>query len=134
MNFGYIPIFLIAFQSIHYPFIGCFNNPLMVFFVLSFKGFPDFESTSNQPWGEDVLMKSMNSVEREIRKKTLDKLTLEIALLEVETVKREAELELIKEQIRHKQFTRKVMKVTTTITGLSLITTVLMHFGLIPKT
>ncbi|WP_273016163.1 hypothetical protein [Alteromonas australica] len=79
-------------------------------------------------------MKSMNSVEREIRKKTLDKLTLEIALLEVETVKREAELELIKEQIRHKQFTRKVMKVTTTITGLSLITTVLMHFGLIPKT
>lgn len=78
-------------------------------------------------------MKSMNSVEREIRKKTLEKLHLEIELLEVETVKREAELELIKEQIRHKHFTRKVMKVTTTITGLSLITTVLMHFGLLPK-
>ncbi len=61
------------------------------------------------------------------------KLIIEIAILEVDLVKREAELDLIKEQIRHKQFTRKVMKLTTTITGLSLLTTILVHFGIIPK-
>ena len=61
------------------------------------------------------------------------KLELEISILKVDLVKREAELDLIKEQIRHKQFTRKVMKFTTTITGFSLLTTVLVHFGIIPK-
>jgi len=62
-----------------------------------------------------------------------EKLKLEISILKIDLVKREAELELIKEQIRHKKFTRQVMKLTTTITGLSLITTVLIHFGIIPK-
>jgi len=75
-------------------------------------------------------MRNINSKHRLLVNK---KLELEISILKVDLVKREAELELIKEQIRHKQFTRKVMKFTTTITGFSLLTTVLVHFGIIPK-
>ena len=61
------------------------------------------------------------------------KLKLEVDILRIDLVKRQAELELIKEEIRHKKFTRQVLKFTTTITGLSLLTTVLVHFGIIPK-
>ena len=62
-----------------------------------------------------------------------EKLKLEISVLKMDLVKREAELELIKEDIITKKFARRVLKLTTTLTGLSLIVTVLVHFGIIPK-
>lgn len=66
---------------------------------------------------------------RRIQKLAEEKLQLEMDVLRLEKVKREAELDLIKEDIRTKQVTRMIMRATATITGLSLIWTILVHLG-----
>jgi hypothetical protein len=80
--------------------------------------------------GRGIFMLKMNSKNHSLIN---EKLKLEISVLKMDLVKREAELELIKEDIITKKFARRVLKLTTTLTGLSLIVTVLVHFGIIPK-
>lgn len=75
-------------------------------------------------------MKNIGSNERRLDVKIKQ---LDIKLKEQELIKREADLELVKEQIRHKRFVRRMAKVTTTFTGLSLIASLLVHFGLVSK-
>ncbi|GHG07222.1 hypothetical protein [Thalassotalea marina] len=61
------------------------------------------------------------------------KLRLEIDILQLEKIKQEAQLELIKEEIRSKRTGRYIMRVTAMVTGLSLLTTIFNHLGLFNK-
>jgi response regulator of citrate/malate metabolism len=64
------------------------------------------------------------------RKMQRDIQQLQHDLLLLDITKREAELELIKEQIRTTRTSRRIMRVTATVTGLTLVATVLNYIGL----
>lgn len=55
---------------------------------------------------------------------------LEIKERQLRIVKLEAEIELIQQEIETKKLGRWIMRITSTVTGLTLITTIFNHLGL----
>lgn len=75
-------------------------------------------------------MKNFYSRERQFKKLELDLLKKQNALAELNITKREAEIELIKEQIMSAKSNRRLLRIGTSLTGFSLLVTILNHFGL----
>lgn len=56
--------------------------------------------------------------------------SLEITERQLRIVKLEAEIELIQQEIETKKLSRWIMRITSTITGLTLLTTIFNYLGL----
>ncbi|OES24677.1 hypothetical protein [Alteromonas macleodii] len=74
-------------------------------------------------------MKSINSTEREMKRLQLEILRKQNTLAELDITKREAEILLIRQQIISAKSTRMIMRVTATLTGISIIATIMNYFG-----
>ena len=75
-------------------------------------------------------MKVYGSHERQTKALQLAILKSQQEIAELDIIKRQAEIELIKQQIMTSRNSRMIVRIGTALTGISLVVSVLNHFGL----
>jgi len=74
-------------------------------------------------------MQNFNSIERQQKNLQLEILKAQRELIRLDIVKREGDIELTKQQIINAKNSRMIVRVTTMLTGISILATIFNYLG-----